>query len=92
MVAVVAEFLPDGRIARARVAVGACSPVAARLPALEAALAGRHPDPSLVSPDHLSPLTPIDDIRASGSYRLAAALELVRRSIGSIAAPQAVAA
>ncbi len=92
MVAAVAEFFPDGRISRARVAVGACSPVAARLPALEAALVGQHPDPALVSPAHLSPLAPIADIRASAEYRRGAALELVRRCVAVLAAPRAVAA
>jgi CO/xanthine dehydrogenase FAD-binding subunit len=92
MVAAVAEFSADGRIARARVAVGACSPVAARLPALEAALLGRHPDPALVRPEHLAPLAPIDDVRASADYRRAAALELVGRSVAGLAAPRALAA
>src|SRR5262245_41882597 len=40
MVAAVVEVGPDGRIARARVAVGACSEVAQRLPDLEAELRG----------------------------------------------------
>jgi CO/xanthine dehydrogenase FAD-binding subunit len=92
MVAAVAEFRPDGRIARARVAVGACSPVACRLPALEAALAGRHADPALVQPEHLAPLTPIDDVRATAEYRRSAALELVRRSVAALAAREAIAA
>jgi CO/xanthine dehydrogenase FAD-binding subunit len=92
MVAAVAEFAADGRIARARVAVGACSPVAARLPALEAALAGRFPDAALVLPEHLASLTPIDDVRAPADYRRTAALELVRRAVAGLAAPQAIAA
>ena len=92
MVAAVAEFLPDGRIARARVAVGACSPVARRLPELEAALAGRLPDPALVLESHLAPLTPIDDVRATAGYRRTAALELVRRSIAGLGLAPAVAA
>jgi len=92
MVAAVAEFSPDGRIARARIAVGACSPVAARLPALEAALAGKFPDPSLVMADHLTPLSPIDDIRAPAGYRRSAALELVRRAVAGLAQPEAAAA
>jgi CO/xanthine dehydrogenase FAD-binding subunit len=92
MVAAVAEFLPDGRVARARVAVGACSPVAARLPALEAALAGHLPDPSLVAAEHLAPLSPIGDIRAPSGYRRAAALEMVRRAVAGLAQPQAAAA
>jgi len=93
MVAAVAEFLPDGRIAAARIAIGACSPVAARLPLLEAALAGRRADPALVRPEHLAPLAPIDDLRATATYRLAAVLELLRRAIASLGAePVAVAA
>ena len=92
MVTAVAEFAPDGRIARARVAVGACSPVARRLPALEAALAGQFPDPSLVQETHLAPLAPIDDVRAPASYRRRAALELVRRAVAGLGAPVAVAA
>ena len=67
----------------ARVAVGACSPVAVRLPALEDELRGR-PRAGLadvVTSDHLSGLTPIDDIRGSAEYRRHAALTLVRRAL-----------
>ena len=92
MVAAVAELAEDGRIAWARVAVGACSPVAQRLPALEAALAGARPDPALVRAEHLAPLTPIDDVRATASYRREAALELVRRAIAALGTAEALAA
>jgi CO/xanthine dehydrogenase FAD-binding subunit len=92
MVAAVADFFPDGRIAAARVAVGACSPCAMRLPGLESALAGRIPNPALVRPDHFSPLSPIEDIRASAGYRQAAALELVRRAVAALGNPQRAAA
>ena len=74
----------SGRVAAAAVAVGACSAVACRLPALEAALVGRPADTTLaaaVSPAHLDPLAPIDDVRGSAGYRRAAALELVRRAL-----------
>ncbi len=91
-VAVSAEFLPDRRIAALRVAVGACSPRAMRLPALEAALAGLLPDPALVSEDHLAPLSPIDDVRASAAYRRAATLVLLRRAIARLLVPEARAA
>jgi CO/xanthine dehydrogenase FAD-binding subunit len=84
MVAVVAEMEPGGRIAAARVAVGACSPVAQRLPVLEAALASRHPAPALVTPDCLAPLSPIDDMRGTASFRLDAALELLRRAVAGL--------
>lgn len=88
MVAVVAEFSPDGRIARARASVGACSARALRLPALEAALAGAFPDPALVCPAHLPALSPIDDVRANAAYRRAAALELLRRAVAALAVPE----
>lgn len=72
--------LDGGRIAEARIAIGACSPVARRLPALEAALVGVTPReaPHVPTLDHLAPLAPIDDIRASGAYRRDAALALLR--------------
>jgi CO/xanthine dehydrogenase FAD-binding subunit len=85
MVAAVAEFDGDGSIAAARIAVGACSAAAVRLPALEAALAGHRPDPARVSPAHLAPLAPIDDVRATAAYRRDAALTLVRRAVEALA-------
>jgi CO/xanthine dehydrogenase FAD-binding subunit len=77
----------DGRVASARIAIGACSPVAKRLPAAEAALRGARCDPrlgSLVRPEHLAPLNPIDDVRGSAGYRLDAALTLVRRALNEL--------
>jgi CO/xanthine dehydrogenase FAD-binding subunit len=74
----------DGAIAAARVAVGACSPVAQRLPGLEAALVGRSVGEdlaTLVTAEHLAPLTPIDDVRATAEYRLGAARTLVGRAV-----------
>jgi xanthine dehydrogenase iron-sulfur cluster and FAD-binding subunit A len=69
MVAGVVAVAGD-RIVAARVAVGACSAVAQRLPALEAALLGtRLADAARVpSAAHLAALSPIDDIRASATY------------------------
>ena len=78
----------DGRVASAAIAVGACSPVAERLPALEAALAGATIDsrlPDLVEAAHLAPLAPIDDVRGSAAYRRDAALALVRRLLAKLA-------
>jgi CO/xanthine dehydrogenase FAD-binding subunit len=88
MVAVVIE-LAQGMIERARIAIGACSEIAKRIPALEAALAGRPLDGTLgeaVISDHLSHLTPIDDLRASAAYRRRAALVLLRRSLDRLGA------
>ncbi len=87
MVAAIAEVDREGRIARARVAVGACSEVAQRLPELEAALAGAPADRVLatvgevVLPEHFEHLRPIDDVRGTAAYRREAAIELVRRAL-----------
>jgi CO/xanthine dehydrogenase FAD-binding subunit len=73
-----------GRIATARLAVGACSPVAQRLTAWEAALVGRAlDDPAGLTPDpgHLSVLAPIDDVRATAAYRTEAVRDLCRRAV-----------
>lgn len=78
----------DGAVSGARIAVGACSPVARRLHDLERDLVGRPVDDSLplvAGAQHLSVLTPIDDVRASAAYRSKAALILVRRAIASCA-------
>ena len=74
----------DGRIAEAAVAVGSCSAVTQRLPALEAALVGRPADASLataVAAEHLAGLAPIDDVRGSREYRTEAAREIVARAL-----------
>ena len=86
MVAVVLEH--EKRLVRAaRVAVGSCSPVAKRLPALEQALAGQPLDrlSSCARPEHLEPLSPIYDVRGSAEYRKEAALTLIRRSLERLA-------
>lgn len=85
MAAAVAEFASDGTVASARIAVGAASEVAQRLPSLEARLIGHHPDPSLVREEDVASLSPIDDVRATAAYRRDAALTLVRRAIADLA-------
>ena len=87
MVAGLIETDAAGRIAAARLAVGSCSEVAHRLPALEAALTGRAAGERLadaVSEAHLAALSPIDDVRGSADYRRRAALILVRRLLASL--------
>lgn len=85
MVAGLVRTGSDGRIAEARFAVGACTPVACRLPALEDDLVGREPGPdlaALVSPPHLAPLAAIDDARATAAERTAAVGDLLRDVLG----------
>ncbi len=70
-----------GLISEARVAIGACSPVALRLTQLEADLIGVKPSEVEILPSHLSQLSPIDDVRGSGGYRLDIVQEQCRRAI-----------
>lgn len=79
--------IEDGRIAAARIAVGACSAVARRLPALEAALGGATVNSlaARVEAFQLAPLSPIDDVRGSAAYRLDAVLTLLRRLLAGFA-------
>ncbi len=74
----------NGKVADARVAVGACSAVACRLPALERAIIGKEARAglgALVQPDHLTELSPINDVRGTADYRLDAALQLIQDAI-----------
>jgi N-methylhydantoinase B len=75
-----------GRITTARIALGACSAVAQRLPGLEAALRGVALRDAAAVPQaaHLENLSPIDDIRASAAYRRDAALVLLRDLLGAL--------
>jgi CO/xanthine dehydrogenase FAD-binding subunit len=89
MVAAVVVRDAADRIVSARIAVGACSPVARRLSGLEAALAGetlRAGIGDIVAEAHLAPLSPIDDVRGAAAYRRDAALVLVRRALEELAA------
>ena len=76
-----------GTITHARIAVGACSAVAQRLPQLEQALRGQPlaAAPDLVAAGHFAPLSPIDDVRASGAFRTAAAVDVVRDLLAGLA-------
>jgi len=75
--------LSGGHVAEAAIAVGACSPVAQRLPALEAALVGQPADAEiadLIAPDHLATLAPIDDVRGTAGYRADVVREMIARA------------
>ncbi|MFN7224491.1 MAG: FAD binding domain-containing protein [Paracoccaceae bacterium] len=74
----------EGRIVKAAIAVGACSAVAQRLPAVETALLGADPAAAVAlirETDVAASLSPIGDVRATAGYRLASATELVRRAV-----------
>jgi CO/xanthine dehydrogenase FAD-binding subunit len=86
MVAAMVEHEGD-TIVHARVAVGACSPVAMRLPALEARLRTVPLDSQLathVQASDVEALCPIDDVRADAAYRRDVALNLVRRALAAL--------
>ena len=87
MVAGVIETDAAGRIAAARLAVGACSAKPQRLLVLEADLVGQPLEAAaeLATPSHCEVLTPIDDIRGSAAYRHAAALALTRDLLHELA-------
>ena len=82
-------LVPDGdTVGDARIAVGACSPVTRRLPALEAALKGRPLDGRLgaaVPAEAVQAvLSPIDDVRGSAGYRFDATVTLLRRGLSDM--------
>ena len=84
MVAAVVQADAKGRVAQARVALGACSAVAQRLVELEKRLVGTKAErgfSNLVAAEHLARLAPIDDVRATADYRRDAGLTLVRRAL-----------
>jgi CO/xanthine dehydrogenase FAD-binding subunit len=86
MVAAVVLLDDGGRVADARVAVGSCSAAARRLRQLEGELAGAAVREGLgrqLRPEHLQPLFPIDDVRATAEYRMDASLTLVQRALNA---------
>jgi CO/xanthine dehydrogenase FAD-binding subunit len=93
MVAVSVDVDAAGRAVHVGAAVGSCSAVARRLPALEAALQGTPREAIseiaagvLRDPEILAPLAPIDDVRGTAAYRMDAVATLLRRAFGDLAA------
>lgn len=82
-VAAVVHVGDDGRIAEARIAVGACSAVPQRLAQLECDLVGAPAADAMrvVAAEHMAALHPIDDVRGSADYRRRAALVVTRRAL-----------
>lgn len=75
-----------GRIAQAWAAVGSCGPTARRLEDFEQALIGQSLDAIDFAPDLIrAALAPIDDIRATATYRADAMVTLMRRLIAKVA-------
>ena len=77
----------DGRVASARIVVGACSEVPMRIEAAEARLIGEVASSSLagaIEPGDVAALTPIDDVRGTAAYRRDVALTLVRRAVAEL--------
>ena len=88
MVAVVLRIDDAARVAGARIAVGSCSAVALRLHSLERALMNAPVRDGLTRfarREHLAQLAPIDDVRATGEYRMDACLTLVKRALDTCA-------
>jgi len=81
----------NGCIDQVSVAVGSCSEVAKRLPALEDHAIGKRPDDVVVTPELLSPLKPIDDVRGSAGYRLDAVAVQCSRALKHAAKDGAIA-
>ena len=78
--------ITGGKISAAAVSIGACSPVARRLPELEMAMVGCVAGDAAKWESEIpgvlgDMLSPIDDIRADGPYRHEAAVELTTRAI-----------
>lgn len=75
--------LEDGKISSAKIAVGAASPVAQRIPLLETALRGLTPAQirQVITPEHFAHLSPISDIRGSDAYRKEALVTATQRAI-----------
>ena len=86
MVAVLVQLNDHGDVLQARIAIGSCSAVAQRLQALESALVGTSVHRGLGNipiADHLAVLSPIDDVRATATYRMDASLRLVQRALNA---------
>jgi CO/xanthine dehydrogenase FAD-binding subunit len=86
MVAAMVQVDEAGRVVEAHVAVGSCSAAARRLRDLERDLVGVPVSDgigALVKVEHLAPLSPIDDVRATGQYRRDASLTLVGRALNA---------
>jgi CO/xanthine dehydrogenase FAD-binding subunit len=86
-VAAVVDVGVDGRVASARIVVGACSEVPRGIVGAEERLIGEVASSSLASSieaGDLDVLSPIDDVRGTASYRRGVATTLVRRAVAEL--------
>ena len=76
MIAVLINTNETGMITNIAVAIGACSEIAQRMPAVEKALEGVPLElaPEIISGTHFTNLSPIDDLRSTSVYRRDATL------------------
>lgn len=81
MTAVVIGLDEKGFIDYARIAVGACSPVAQRLLLLEEDIIGHKISDVSIDRLHLEPLSPISDVRASNEFRSEVVEEQIYRAL-----------
>ncbi len=80
--------LEQGKVAQARIALGAVAPVALHAPATEDLLAGETLNEAAINAAAATAAgeaRPIDDFRASGAYRRQMVAALVRRGLNAIA-------
>lgn len=95
MVAVAVDFDEEHRLSHCAIAVGACSPAACRLPALESRMLHVSREglvqrfESVIDDEAFAPIAPIDDVRGSAAYRRQAVIELLRRLFGEFAREEA---
>lgn len=76
----------SGHITGAALAVGACAATARRLAGAEAALIDQHITTARIDPVLVAEsLSPMDDLRATATYRTHAATELLRRALATLA-------
>ncbi|MBW4707518.1 FAD binding domain-containing protein [Roseobacter sp. YSTF-M11] len=75
----------EGAVTAAALSVGACGPVATRLPDLEGELIGHPPSGHVVTQEKVAAvLAPTSDIRADVAYRIHSATELLRRVLDDL--------
>ena len=84
MVGAVIEMDNKQNVLSLKIAVGSCSPVAKRLKLLERDAVGQKLNSLEIHPKYIESLEPIDDIRATASYRKDVIPELVKRSINGV--------